>query len=203
MIYELLSNLGFRLFRLKIPVENLDQKDCDGRIKEIMKAVHDILTDISRNPRGLEHDKKQMKILARLDKIERKTYENKYRSGRNPMDHVMRNTQNKFTDVDIIAMESHEVIEEYIGNIVNAVWEDFKVEGKELTENNQKYIEKKLEAVIKRFYENTMDKYIMKTQQKYPDVEKVAKESKEVKKNTSAILLNDWIQEEKQLNQKD
>ena len=60
------------------------------------------------------------------------------------MEHVMRNTQNKFTDVDIIAMESHEVIEEYIGNIVNAVREDFKVEGKELTENDQKYIEKKL-----------------------------------------------------------
>ena len=145
-------------------MENLDQKDWDGRIKEIMKEVHDILTDISQNPRGLEHDKKQMKILARLDKVERKTYENKYRSGRNPMECVMRHAQNKFTDVDIIAMESHEVIEEYIGNIFNAVREDFKVEGKELTENNQKYIEKKLEAVIKRFYESSMDKHIMKAQ---------------------------------------
>ena len=170
-----------------------------------MKEVHDILTDISQNPRALEHDKKQMKILARLDKVERKTYENKYRSGRNPMEHVMRNTQNKFTDVDIIAMESHEVIEEYIGNIVNAVREDFKVEGKELTENNQKYIEKKLEAVIKRFYESSMDKHIMKAQQKYPDVEKVAKESKEVKQeyisNIVEEVKKDWIQDEKQLNQ--
>ena len=116
----------------------MDKKDCDGRIKEIMKEVHDILTDISQNPRVSECDKKQMKALARLDKVERKTYENKYRSGRNPMERVITNTQNKFTDVDIIAMESHEVIEEYIGNIVNAVREDFKVEGKELTENNQK-----------------------------------------------------------------
>ena len=47
-------------------------------------------------------------------------------------------------------MESHEFIEEYIGN--NAARKDFKVEGKELTENDQKYSEKKLEAVIKRFY---------------------------------------------------
>ena len=43
------------------------------------------------------------------------------------MERVMRHAQNKFTDVDIIAMESHEVIEEYIGNIVNAVREDFKM----------------------------------------------------------------------------
>ena len=90
-----------------------------------MKEVHEILTVISQNPRVSEHDKKQMKVLARLDKVERKTYENKYRSGRNPMERVMRHAQNKFTDVDIIAMESHEVIEEYIGNIVNAVREDF------------------------------------------------------------------------------
>ena len=48
-----------------------------------------------------------MKILARLDKVERKTYKNKYRSVRNPMEHVMKNAQNKSTDVDIIDMESH------------------------------------------------------------------------------------------------
>ena len=52
------------------------------------------------------------------------------------MERVIRYTQNECTYVDIIAMESHEVIEEYIGNIVNAVREDFNVEGKELTENN-------------------------------------------------------------------
>ena len=78
------------------------------------------------------------------------------------MERVIRYTQNECTYVDIIAMESHEVIEEYIGNIVNAVREDFKVEGKELTENDQKYTEKKLEDVIKRIFESSMDKHIMK-----------------------------------------
>ena len=104
-------------------------------------------------------------------------------------------------------MESHEVIEEYIGNIVNAVREDFKVDGKELTENDQNYIEKKLEAVIKRCYESSMKKHIMKAQQKYPDVEKVVKESEEVKQeyinNIVEEVKKDWIQDEKQLNQKD
>ena len=116
-----------------------------------MKEVHEILTDISQNPRASEHDKKQMKVLARLDKVERKTYENKYRSGRNPMERVMRNTQNKFTDVDIIAMESHEVIEEYIGNIVNAVWEDFKVEGKELTKIIRNTLRRNLKLLSRDF----------------------------------------------------
>ena len=52
-----------------------------------------------------------------------------------------------------------------------------------------------------------MDKHIMKAQQKYPDVEKVVKESEEVKQeyinNIVKEVKNDWIQEEKQLNQKD
>jgi len=150
---------------------------------------------------------RSMKALARLEKVERKTYENKYGSGRNPMDDAMRNAQNKFIDVDIIAMESFEVIEEYIGNIVKAVREDFTEEGKELTENDQKYIEKKLEAVIKRFYESSMDKHITKAQQKYPEVDKVAKESDDVKQDYINYIVEevkkDWIQDEKQLNQKD
>ena len=49
-----------------------------------MKEVHEILTDISQNPRVSERDKNQ--ALARLDKVERKTHENKYGSGRNPME---------------------------------------------------------------------------------------------------------------------
>ena len=74
-----------------------------------MKEVHEILTDISQNPRASEHDKKQMKVLARLDKVERKTYENKYRSGRNPIEHVMSNSHLNFqnADVDNKAMDSH------------------------------------------------------------------------------------------------
>ena len=52
-----------------------------------------------------------------------------------------------------------------------------------------------------------MDKQIMKAQQKYPDVEKVVKESEEVKQeyisNIVEEVKKDWIQDEKQLNQKD
>ena len=47
----------------------------------------------------------------------------------------------------------------------------------------------------------------MKAQQKNPDMEKVVKESKEVKQeyisNIVEEVKKDWIQEEKQLNQKD